>query len=156
MRMWRDLQDVIKMASEGGLQVVTLVAESEGDMTVSSTSSAYQGKIYDRRGIRTTVQFDSDYVTTLSPEVLAMPELWNRHAAVLQKKLIILQRLRVWVKRSWFLFLLVPLGTFILDLTAGGCSVLLGAAIVLAQRWIARFLYKLLWRPVLAAARRYA
>ncbi len=156
MRMWRDLQDVIKMVSEGGMQVVTLVAEPEGDITVSSTSSTYQGKIYDRRGIRTTIQFDSDYVTTLSPETLSMPELWKRHTTILQEKLIILQRIHGWVQRSWLLFLLFPMGTFIFDVMAGGYSVLLAAAIVLARTWIVRFLYELLRPPVLAVARWYA
>ncbi|MDQ3186835.1 MAG: hypothetical protein M3Q16_10365 [Pseudomonadota bacterium] len=167
MSMWHDLKDVSKMFSEGGLQVVTLIAEPEGDTAVSSPPSpspVYQGKIYDRRGIRTTIQFDLDYITTLSPEVLGMRELWERHTDVLQKKLIILQRIRYWVRRSWLLFLLYPIYTFISALTTHGvsgeslsliCSLLLGVAIVLARKWMVRLLCKLLRPLVLSPVRWY-
>jgi len=167
--MWRDLQDVMKMVSEGGLQVVTLVPELDGDAAVSSPSLTYQGKIYDQRGIRTTIQFDSDYVTTLSPEVLTMPELWQRHTAVLQAKLTILQRMRFWVRQSWLLFLLYPIYMFISALTTGEfpgewlsltsssvhVAAVMGIAIVLARKLIVRLLRVLLLPPVLWVARWY-
>lgn len=162
MSMWRDLQDVTRMVSEGGLQVVTLTAERAGDTAVPIPSSAYQGKIYDQRGIRTIIQFDSDYVTTFSPEVLVMPELWQRHTAVVQDKLTVLQRMRFWGRQSWLLFLLYPIYTFISALMTGGfpeewlsltISALWGVIIVLARKWIVRLLRLLFLPPVLWAAR---
>lgn len=161
MSMWRDLQDVVEMFSEGGLQVLTLTAEMEGDTAVSTS---YQGKTYDRRGIRTTIQFDSDYVTTFSPEVLAMPQLWQRHTAVIQAKLTVLQRVRFWGRQSWLLFLLYPIYTFISALMTGGfpeewlaltSSTLGGIIVVLARKWIVRGVRLLLLPPVLWVARWY-
>ncbi len=173
MSMWRDLQDVMKMVSEGGLQVVTLIPELEGGAAVFSLSSTYQGKIYDQRGIRTTIQFDSDYITTISPEVLAMPELWQRHTDVLREKLSILKKTQFWVGKSWLLFLIYPVYTVIfalmtegfpgewLSLTSGAhvgmaMGLVAGAAVVLARKLFVRLLRVLLLPPVLWAARWYA
>jgi hypothetical protein len=164
MGMWRDLHDVVEMVSEGGLQVVTLIVDLEGDTAVPTPYTPYQGKIYDRRGIRTTIQFDSDYVTVMSPEVLAMPELWQRHTAVLRAKLTVLQRMRFWGRQSWLLLLLYPLYTFISALMTGDfpeewlsltISALSGVMMVLARKWIVRGLRFLLLPPLLWAGRWY-
>lgn len=95
------------MVSEGGLEVVTLVAESEREKGIFDSSlgnkdgaKAKTYKNYDSRGIRTTIQLDSDYITMLSPEVLTMPELWKRHTEVLEEKLSILENIRYWTQRS--------------------------------------------------------
>lgn len=161
MGMRRDLHDLVEMFSEGGLQVVTLMADLEGDTAVPTP---YQGKTYDQRGIRTTIQFDSDYVTVLSPEVLAMPELWQRHTAVIQAKLTVLQRVRFWGRQSWLLFLLYPLYTFISTLVSGGfpeewlsltINILGGVIVVLARNWIVRGFRLIFLPPVLWVARWY-
>ncbi len=168
MSMWRDLQDVMKMVSEGGLQVVTLMPELEVGTAVFSLPPAYQGKIYDQRGIRTTIQFDSDYVTTMSPEVLAMPELWQRHTDVLQEKLSILKKMQFWVGQSWLLFLIYPVYMVISALMTDGfpgewlsltssahVGMVMGVVIALVRKLIVRFLRALLLPPVLWAVRWY-
>ena len=58
-------------------------------------------KIYDRIGIRTIIQLDADYVTMMSPEVLAMPELCKRHAEILKEKLSVLECFRVLAWKNW-------------------------------------------------------
>lgn len=164
MDIWRDLQDVMKIFSEGGLHVVTLITEQEGDTAASSQSSIYQGKIYDRRGIRTTIQLDSDYVTIFSPEVLTMRELWQQHSNALKAKLSVLQRVRFLARHSWLLFLFGPISAFISALMSGGVwkepyllatSALAAVAIVMARKQLVRLLRVLLLRPILGIARGY-
>lgn len=149
MGMWQDLEDLMEMFSEGGSQVVTLVADSENITALSTPSSAYQGKNYDRRGIRTTIQFDSDYVTILSPEVLAMPDLWQRHTDALQAKLSILQRMHLLIEKSLFVFfILAPIIYMLISYLTGGFPgewlALIGSglavAIACARKWIVRVL----------------
>lgn len=81
---------------------MTLIAEPKPERSASATTlegnNAIDGtqgeaktyKSYDSRGIRTTIQLDADYVTMISPEVLAMPELWKRHTEILREKLSVL------------------------------------------------------------------
>lgn len=167
MVIWRDLHDVLKMVSEGGLQVMTLVPELEGGAPAHSQSIPYRGKIYDQRGIRTIIQFDSDYVTTMSPEVLAMPELWKQHMEVLQKKLGILQEIRTRIEQSllWLLLLLPFLICLTYALMTGKFSeewlslAITAPAASFIVWWvrerIVRFLCLLLLSPALWVVRRY-
>ena len=146
MSTWRDLRDLLEMYSSGGLVIMTGM-DGAVQETAVSPSSSYDGKIYNQTGIRTTIQFDSDYVTVMTPAVLQQPDIWQQHMTQIDDKLAVLDKLREWAQRSWLLFLLIPLAWYGYDLT--GISsleeawsliypTLLSAAIVLGRKWILR------------------
>ncbi|MCP4359081.1 MAG: hypothetical protein GY796_13785 [Chloroflexi bacterium] len=144
MSLRRTWNDLLEMYSSGGLQVLTLVDElPEEDTAVSPPP--YHGKIYDRQGVRTVIQLDSDYMTVMSPEVVLDPELWRRHTAVIQSKFDIFRRLQMMARQSWLLFLIIPALWLAPQLaTQGWPDVLwsiigsagMGTVIVLARKWI--------------------
>jgi hypothetical protein len=98
-----DFKDLVKIVRDGGLEVVTRI-DGTGPGTIPRPATVGDKqevqeerktyKVYDTTGIRTTIQLDADYVTIMSPEVLAMPELCKRHTEILKEKLSVLERIR--------------------------------------------------------------
>jgi hypothetical protein len=99
-----DFKDLVKIVTDGGLEVVTEMTATGPKGNTSTITTADEKKetreerktykIHDRAGIRTTIQLDADYVTIISREVLTMPELWERHTEILKEKLSVLERVR--------------------------------------------------------------
>jgi hypothetical protein len=158
--MWHDLRNLLEMYISGGLVVMT---DMEGNVleTAVSPPAAYTGKIYDRQGIRTTIQFDSDYVTVLSPAVLRKTAVLQSHVTRVQTQLAVLERLRVWARRSWLLFLLLPLAWYAAELRSLATlaeawrlllPTLLSAAIILARKQLLRFLRAVLLPLIMRVA----
>jgi hypothetical protein len=46
-------------------------------------------------GIRTTIQFNSNYITTVAPAMLPQPQIWEEHVTYINTKLAILDKLRI-------------------------------------------------------------
>ncbi len=157
MSLWRDVGDLLEMYATGGLVIQTgldcvAVETAVPDLTL------YDGKTYTQKGIRTIIQFDSDYVTTLTPEILTRPEIWQCHLTQIEAKLAVLTTLRQAAQRSWLLFLLPTLAWLIADLFkleswADVWRLLLPMAIsgliVLLRKQIVWLLYKVVWPLVL-------
>ncbi|SCX87674.1 hypothetical protein SAMN05216308_101679 [Nitrosospira sp. Nsp13] len=100
--MFQNLHDAIELISEGGVQVITLLPEEvRMDSARPASIDQYKGKVFDRQGIRTLIQLDSDYVTVLSPAVLSMPELLKRHSDAVHARLTIFQRIQTWAHYIW-------------------------------------------------------
>ena len=79
MSTWQDLRDLLEMYSSGGLVIMTRMDGNLAETAVTPPSSEYTGKTYNATGIRTTIQFDSDYVITMSPSVMHHPQVWQQH-----------------------------------------------------------------------------
>jgi hypothetical protein len=149
MSTWQDLGDLLEMYRSGGLVIMTGMDGVVQETAVSPPTSSYDGKIYTHTGIRTTIQFDSDYVTVMTPAVLQQPHVWQQHVTHVNAKLAVLDKLRQWAQRSWLLFLLIPLAWAGYDLR-GITSwqelwsliypTLMSAAIVIGRKWVLRFL----------------
>ena len=89
MGVCSDFKDLVKIVRDGGLEVVTETGTMgpQGNTSTTTVRDKQETrekrktyKIYDRIGIRTTIQLDADYVTMMSPEVLGMPELCKHHS----------------------------------------------------------------------------
>jgi len=154
MSLRRTWNDLLEMYSTGGLQVLTLVDEPPEEDDTAVFPSSYHGKIYNRRGVRTVIQLDSDYMTVISPDVVLNPELWQRHTAVIQSKFDVIRRLQMVARQSWLLFLIIPTLWLLPNLATQGWpdvlwsligSVGMGTVIVLARKWILKGLRLLLW-----------
>ena len=110
MGVCSDFKDLVKIVRDGGLEVVTETGTMgpQGNTSTTTVRDKQETrekrktyKIYDRIGIRTTIQLDADYVTMMSPEVLGMPELCKRHAEILKEKLSVLERVRGLAWKTW-------------------------------------------------------
>ena len=115
MGVCSDFKDLVKIVRDGGLEVVTETGTMgpQGNTSTTTVRDKQETrekrktyKIYDRIGIRTTIQLDADYVTMMSPEVLGMPELCKRHAEILKEKLSVLERFRVLAWKNWVIIFL--------------------------------------------------
>lgn len=156
MSVWRDVGDLLEMVSQGGLVIQTGL-DGQVVETAVPDFAVYAGKTYPQKGIRTTIQLDSDYITILSPEIMARPEIWQSHMAQVEAKLVVLQVLRSWARQSWLLFLLPALIWLLGDLLALESltavwelllPTLLSALIVILRKQLVRFLRIAVW-PVL-------
>jgi hypothetical protein len=152
MSAWRDLRDVLEMYTKGGLVIMTGLDGAVMETAVSSPSS-YDGKIYNHTGIRTTIQFDSDYVTVMTPTILQQPEVWQQHVGHVNKKLAVLDKLKALAQKSWMLFLLIPAIWFGVDLANTNSveeawslilPILVSALMVWARKWLLLILQKTL------------
>jgi len=148
MSLWRDLRDLLGMYSSGGMVIMTGMDGAVLETAVSPPSS-YDGKIYDQKGIRTTIQLDSDYIIVMSPAVLQQPHIWQSHMSHVAAKLAVLDTLRTWAQQSWLLFMLIPLAWYVRELANMNSlaewwtmlgPTLLSFVIVRARKWILRFL----------------
>jgi hypothetical protein len=146
--MFQNLHEAIELIREGGLQVMTLLPE-EGHMDLAHPASTdqYQGKVFDRQGIRTLIQLDADHVTILSPVVLSMPELLKKHSEAVHEKLGIFQRIQGWFHHGWIpIFIVFEIfSVFILGfihewgvVNVAVLATLGGGCIVFLQTWLAR------------------
>lgn len=160
----QDLRDLKALVHERGFQVVTLIAESEGDAggvnKEAKAKTIY--KSYDSKGIRTTIQLDSDCIIMISPEVLTMPRLWEQHAIAVKEKLGILERISSLVgKLGFLLLLLLSLSPFIAwdelaDRSLIAVSAVPATIITIFFRQVISLLRRLLLRPVFWAIGRYS
>jgi hypothetical protein len=165
MSIKQDLRDLKALVHERGFQVVTLIAESEGDAggvnKEAKAKTIY--KSYDSKGIRTTIQLDSDCIIMMSPEVLTMPRLWEQHAVEVKEKLGILERISSLLGNLGFWLLLVlslvPLAYTwdkLADRSLIAVSAIPAIIIALFRRQLLSLLRKLLLRPVFWAIGRYS
>lgn len=159
MSVWRDVADLLDMYTRGGLVIQTGLDCLPLETAVPDPLS-YDGKTYTQKGIRTTIQFDSDYVTTLTPEILNRPDIWQCHMAQVGAKLSVLDTLRQAAQQSWLLFLLPSLAWLMMELLkleslANVWQVLLPTAIsslvVLLRQKILQFLQRVVWPLILKA-----
>lgn len=143
MSMWRDLRDVLEMYSAGGLVIMTGMDGRVQETAVSPSSSDQP------IGIRTTIQLNSNYITTVSPAMLQQPQIWEEHVTHINTKLAVLDKLRILAQQSWMLFLLFPLAWFGYELTTITSweeawrliyPTILSFVIVLARKWLLRLL----------------
>lgn len=150
MSAWQDLRDVLEMYTRGGLVIMTGLDGGVMETAVSSPSS-YDGKIYSHNGIRTTIQFDSNYVTVMSPTVLQQPEVWQQHVGQVNKKLAVINNLKALAQKSWMVFLLIPAIWFGVDLANTNsveeawsliAPTLLSTAMVWGRKWLLLLLQK--------------
>lgn len=109
MGWWRDLTDLVDMYSEGGLAIVTPLSGESTAATAPLLDKEYKGKSEADKGVRTVIQLDADMVTLISEDVLINPEVWQRHTLAVNGKLAVLGTLRTWARRSWVVFLTIPL-----------------------------------------------
>lgn len=149
MSTWHDVRDLLSMYSAGGMVIMTGMDGKVLETAVSPPSSTYDGRIYDQKGIRTTIQLDSDYVTVLSLAVLQQPHIWQSHMHHVDAKLAVLDKLHIWARQSWLLFMIIPLAWYGYDLANMNSlaevwaligPTLLSFVIVLARKWILRLL----------------
>lgn len=156
MSSWRDLRDVLEMYTNGGLVIMTGLDGSVMETAVSQpassdTSKKYDGKTYDQTGVRTTIQFDSDYVTLMTPAVLQQPQVWQQHVGHVNKKLAVLDKLKTLAQKSWVLFLFIPFIWFGIDLSNTNSveeawnlilPILMSALMVWGRKWLLLILQK--------------
>ncbi|MBE2221333.1 MAG: hypothetical protein IAF02_07320 [Anaerolineae bacterium] len=149
--MWRDLRDLLEMYWAGGLVIMTGMDGAEMETAVPLPSAADITKTYSHTGIRTTIQFDSDYITVITPAVLQQPQIWQQHIELVHAKLAVLDKLRTWAQKSWMLFLLIPIAWFGMDFANVNSPdeawqliypMLLSAVIVWGRKWLLRILQK--------------
>ena len=107
--IWQSIRQLVALQM-GGLQVVTLL---DGTTIIPENETAYTGKQFEIKGIRTVVQPDMDVMVMLSPEVLAVDGLWEQHTAVVEQKLSIIYKLQRWIQRSWIILMVFPVSYFI-------------------------------------------
>ncbi|MFO7683524.1 MAG: hypothetical protein R6X34_26115 [Chloroflexota bacterium] len=157
MSMWRDVGDLLEMVSQGGLVIQTGL-DGQVVETAVPDPAVYAGKTYPQKGIRTTIQLDSDYITILSPEIMARPEIWQSHMDQVAGKLAVLETLRLWARQSWVVFLLPALvwllhTLFTLESLAAAWELLLptlvSALIVFLRKQLKRFLQVFVWPVVM-------
>lgn len=150
MSSWRDLRDVLEMYTKGGLVIMTGLDGSVMETAVSQ-SPTYDGKIYNHTGVRTTIQFDSGYVTVMTPTVLQQPQVWQQHVGHVNNKLAVLDTLKTLAQKSWMLFLFIPAIWFGIDLANTNSveeawslilPILLGALMVWGRKWLLLILQK--------------
>lgn len=151
MSLWRDVRELLEMYRSGGLVIMTGMDGMAMETAVSQSAASYTGKEYDHAGIRTVIQLDSDYVTVMTPAVLEKPDLWHQHMQRINEKLAVLDKLQELAKKSWMLFMLLPILWYGYDFTQIKSvedlwrlilPTILSAVIVLARKWILRFLQK--------------
>ncbi len=142
----------------GGLLVVTLV---NGTTITPENAPHYTGR---QKGIRTVVQPDMDVMTMLSPEVLEIDGLWERHTAVVEEKLSIITTLQQWIQQSWLIGMLFPaIWLFYNSIRVGFPdvwiyaleSVVIAGILYLSKRWIARGVMWLVSRYLRAQFQKY-
>ena len=146
MSVWRDLRDVLEMYTSGGLVILTGLDGSLQETAVSPPSPDNKPI-----GIRTTIQLNSNYITTVAPAMLQQPQIWQDHITQINTKLAVLDKLRILAQQSWVLFLLFPLAWFGYELTTITSwedawqliyPTIMSAVIVLARKWLLRLLQK--------------
>lgn len=93
---------LICLFSEGGIEVCTPEADSSG----------YQSKDQVQYLVRTLIQPDADFITFVSKEALAKPELICRHLDNIGDKLHSLGKFRKILARIWVLCPLLVLSGF--------------------------------------------
>ena len=161
MSVWRDLRDVLEMYSTGGMVIMTGLDGSVMETAVSpphppfaTDIDDYTFKTYDpdyAPAVRTTIQFDSDYVTLMNPTVLSQPLVWQQHVGHVNAKLTVLDKLKELAQKSWVLFLIIPFTWFGVDLSNTNSleeawslilPMLLSAAMVLGRKWLLLVLQK--------------
>lgn len=164
MSTWQDIIGLLEMYTSGGIVIMTGLDCQVVETAVPADMAVYTGKTYPQKGIRTTIQFDSDYVTTLSPEVLARPEIWQCHMAQVAERLSVLEKLRLAAQQSWLLFLLAPLTWLVnnalqVDSLETAVSLLLptitSTLIVLLRKQILRLLRMTIWPLIMKLVYRY-
>ena len=140
----QSMRDLVELVT-GGLQITTGL--DGRPLLLPAQTAPYTGKQFNAKGIRTVIQPDMDVMTVLSPEVLAIEGLWEKHTAVIEQKLAIIYTLQRWVQRSWAFFLLFPSIWIIYGYFHIGFpdvwrhaleSAVITALIYLSKRWIAR------------------
>ncbi len=154
MMSMRDyLQQLIALQTSG-IQVVTLM---DGTIALPQDEPVYTGKRFEQRGIRTVVQPDMDVMTMLSPDVLEMDGLWERHTAVVHEKLSIIYKTQRWIERSWLFGMPIPLVWLLYNYLHVGLlnmwshiveSILITAVLYLSKKLIANTAISLLTRYI--------
>jgi hypothetical protein len=129
MGLRRDLDDLAKMYSEGGLIVLTLANGENVSPAAPRNDEPYNGRVNDQHGLRTAIQLDGDVVTAVSRDMLYDQDTWHRHMAMVDAKLGVVLSVQNWVRRSWLLFLIIPFGWLLADVLAQD-SVLAALAVV--------------------------
>lgn len=158
MSAWRDLRDVLEMYTKGGLVIMTGLDGSVMETAVSPPPSAtdddYTVKTYDPHyapAVRTTIQFDSDYVTLMNHAVLSQPYIWQQHVGHVNNKLAVLDKLKALAQKSWMLFLFIPAIWFGVDLANINSieearslilPIILSALMVWGRKWLLLILQK--------------
>jgi len=161
MSVWRDLRDVLEMYSTGGMVIMTGLDGSVMETAVSPPHPPFSTdiddftfKTYDpdyAPAVRTTIQFDSDYVTLMNPAVLQQSHVWQQHVVHVDNKLSVLDKLKELAQKSWVLFLIIPFIWFGVDLSNVNSveeawtlifPMLLSAAMVWGRKWLLLVLQK--------------
>ena len=157
MGLRRDLDDLAKMYSEGGLIVLTLANGESPSPAERSSDEPYNGRVTNQPGLRTAVQLDGDVVTTASRHMLFEEGVWREHITKVDAKLAVVASLQHWVRRSWLIFMIIPLGWLLADLLAQESveaallavrTTLLSSIIVVARRYLLAALRIILLPPV--------
>ena len=115
MGLRRDLDDLAKMYSEGGLIILTLTNGENPGPAAPSSDEPYQGRVSNRNGLRTAIQLDGDVVTAASRDMLYDQATWHDHIAKVDAKLDIVASLQKWARRSWLVFMIIPFGWLLAD-----------------------------------------
>lgn len=118
MGLRRDLDDLAKMYSEGGLIILTLTNGENPGPAAPSSDEPYQGRVSNRNGLRTAIQLDGDVVTAASRDMLYDQATWHDHIAKVDAKLDIVASLQKWARRSWLVFMIIPFGWLLADMLA--------------------------------------